>query len=80
MGSSLPADPGACTILASSNASAGDVPEQPAKRKRGQKTKTLADVKAGMGPIIPGHCRLCMKSQLHPSDYLLLCLHEVINS
>ncbi|XP_028749220.1 speedy protein E4-like [Peromyscus leucopus] len=39
-------DPGACTILASSNASAGDVPEQPAKRKRGQKTKTLADVKA----------------------------------
>uniref|UniRef100_A0A8C8TS69 Speedy/RINGO cell cycle regulator family, member E4C n=1 Tax=Peromyscus maniculatus bairdii TaxID=230844 RepID=A0A8C8TS69_PERMB len=52
---------GACTILASSNASAGDVPEQPTKRKRGQKTKTLTDVKAGMCPIILGHCRLCMK-------------------
>lgn len=52
---SLPADPEVCVTLASSDASAGDVPVQQTKRKRAHKTRTLVDVKAGICPFLSLH-------------------------
>lgn len=47
-GSSVPAAPQVSSILASSDASAGDVPEQRSKRKRGQRKRKLENIKTGM--------------------------------
>lgn len=48
VGSSVPAAPQVSSILASSDASAGDVPEKRSKRKKGQKKSKLENIKTGM--------------------------------
>jgi hypothetical protein len=47
VGSSVPAAPQVTSILASSDGSAGDVPEQRSKRKKGQRKRKLDNIKMG---------------------------------